>query len=108
MRRISYTLAATLVFPLATQAETPEITIAIRNHRFDPPVVTIAADTKIRLVIDNQDPTPEEFESHDLNREKVVPGGAKASIWVGPLTPGTYRFFGEFHQDTATGTIVAK
>jgi plastocyanin len=108
MHWISYTLAATLAFPLTTQAETSEFTIAIKNHRFDPPVVTVPANTKVRLVIENQDPTPEEFESHDLNREKVVAGGAKASIWVGPLTPGTYSFFGEFHQDTATGTIVAK
>jgi Cupredoxin-like domain len=108
MRRITYTLAATLACALTAQAETSEFTIAIKNHRFDPPVVTVPANTKVKLVIENQDPTPEEFESHDLNREKVVAGGAKASIWVGPLTPGTYIFFGEFHPDTASGTLVAK
>ena len=26
----------------------------------------------------------------------------------GPLEPGEYRFFGDFHQDTAKGVLVAK
>jgi plastocyanin len=108
MKWTALTLALTLAFPLAAQAEAPEFAITIKDHRFDPAVVTIPADTKVKLVIDNQDPTPEEFESHDLNREKVIPGNTKANIWVGPLKPGTYSFIGEFHQDTAAGKIVAK
>jgi hypothetical protein len=82
-------------------------TIVIKDHQFDPVELIIPAGKKIKLVIDNQDPTPEEFESYDLNREKVVTGHRKIIIYVGPLKPGSYKYFGEFHQDTAQGIITA-
>ena len=56
----------------------------------------------------NEDATPEEFESHDLNREKVIAGKSKGIVVIGPLKPGTYSFVGEFHEDTAKGRIVVK
>ena len=82
--------------------------IVIKEHRMNPSELQIPAGEKIRLVVDNQDPTPEEFESHSLNREKIIPGNSKATIFVGPLKPGTYEFFGEFHQETAQGKIIVK
>ena len=66
------------------------------------------AGRRIELVIDNRDPTPEEFESHELRREKIVPGRSRASIWVGPLPAGEYPFFGEFHENTAKGKLIAR
>jgi len=60
----------------------------------------------VKLIVYNRDPTPEEFESFELNREKVIMGGAKAVIFIGPLPPGEYPFFGEFHPNTALGKIV--
>jgi plastocyanin len=92
----------------AVCAETPEFVIVIKNHRFDPEEVVVPAGQKVKLVINNQDTTPEEFESHDLKREKVIAGGSKASVWVGPLKPGTYRFVGEYHEDTAKGRLIVK
>ncbi len=83
-------------------------TIVIKDHRLIPPVLEVPAGKKIKLLVDNQDPTPEEFESHSLNREKIIPGSSKATIFIGPLKPGTYEIFGEFHQATAQGRIVAK
>jgi hypothetical protein len=68
----------------------------------------VPAGQKIKLVVENQDPTPEEFESYTLNREKVVPGNGQITVLVGPLKPGKYEFFGEFNQDTAQGTLVAE
>jgi len=87
-------------------AATPVFEIEIRNHLFQPDVVRIPADTKVKLIVYNRDPTPEEFESFELNREKVIMGGAKAVIFIGPLPPGEYPFFGEFHPNTALGKIV--
>ncbi len=87
-------------------AATPEYVIEIRNHLFQPDVLTIPANTKVKLVIYNRDPTPEEFESFELNREKVILGGRKAIVFIGPLAPGEYPFFGEFNPQTALGTIV--
>ena len=60
----------------------------IKNHRFEPALLKVPAGQRVKLVVHNQDATPEEFESHGLNREKVVPGGAKATIYIGPLKPG--------------------
>lgn len=83
-------------------------TIVIRDHKFLPEEITVPAGEKIKLIIDNQDPTPEEFESHDMNREKIIRGRKKATIYVGPLKPGKYHYFGEFNMDTANGYIIAK
>ena len=52
--------------------------------------------------------TPEEFESYQLNREKVIPGKSTGAVYLGPLSPGTYPFFGDFHQKTAQGRIIAR
>jgi len=101
-------LIAAVALPLSARAETREFTIAIKNHRFEPSELTVPAGQKVKLVIDNRDATPEEFESHDLKREKVIAGKTKAVIWVGPLRPGKYRFVGEFHEATAQGVLIAK
>jgi hypothetical protein len=63
---------------------------------------------KIKLVVDNQDATPEEFDSHALNREKVIPSKSRVTIYIGPLTPGRYPFMGEFNAATAQGAVVAQ
>jgi Cupredoxin-like domain len=68
-------------------------------------LLVIPANTKVKLVVQNLDPTAEEFESYELNREKVIMGGAKAIIFIGPLPPGDYPFFGEFFPKTAQGVI---
>ena len=89
-------------------AAVPEIQIEIRDHLFFPSTVEIPANQKIRLFIINNDPTPEEFESYELNREKVIPGNSKTVIFIGPLAPGEYPFFGEFFPKTAQGKVFAR
>ena len=105
---LTMTLISALMLPLSASAATPEFTIAIQDHRFDPAEVVVPAGKKVKLVIDNRDATPEEFESHDLKREKVIAGKSKGVVWIGPLRPGKYRFFGEFHEATAQGVLIAK
>ena len=68
----------------------------------------MTAGEKVKLLIVNEDSTPEEFESHKLQREKIIRGNSKGTVFVGPLKPGTYPFFGEFNEDTAQGQVVAK
>ncbi len=89
-------------------AETPVFEIVIKDHKFNPANVEIPAGQKVKLVIKNQDPTPEEFESHDFNREKVISGNSEGIVFVGPLDAGEYKFFGEFHEKTAQGKLVVK
>jgi hypothetical protein len=68
----------------------------------------VKANTKIKLLVSNEDQTAEEFESFSLNRERVVPAGQSITIFLPPLKPGSYDFFGDFHPDTAQGKVIAE
>lgn len=85
-----------------------EFSIVIREHKFEPAELTVPAGKKIKLLIENKDSTPEEFESYAFAREKVVPGSSSTSLYIDPLKPGRYPFFGDYHESTAKGTLVAK
>ena len=113
MNGIKQTLSISLLLILLLNssdvlAKRPTIKIEIINHFFVPDKIEIPADTKVKLVIYNRDTTSEEFESFELNREKVIMGGRKANIFIGPLRPGKYPFFGEFNQKTAQGVVIVK
>ena len=96
------------LFAVAVYADdTPEFHIEIREHLFYPAEFDVPANRKVRLLIANHDATPEEFESYELNREKVIMGGVQATVYIGPLKPGEYPFFGEFNPKTAQGKIIA-
>lgn len=101
-------LAMFLALPCMAHGVDAEYALVIRDHRFEPTELQVPAGKKIKLLIENRDSTAEEFESHVLNREKVVPGHSRVPIFIGPLAPGRYPFFGEFHEQTARGAIVAR
>jgi len=93
---------------LPARAEEGAYTLTIKDHRFTPTEIEIPAGKKISLTVKNLDATPEEFESTELHREKVVTGGQDITVYIGPLRPGRYEFFGDFNPQTARGHIVAK
>lgn len=97
-----------LLAAIPAVAATPVVEIEIRDHLFYPQEVVIPANTKVKLLIKNLDPTPEEFESYELNREKVIAGNSKTVIFIGPLPAGEYPFFGEFYPKTAQGKVVVE
>ncbi len=101
-------LLGLLVMASSLAADPVEFKLVIKDHRFQPAELNVPAGEKIKLVIENQDATPEEFESYSLNREKIVPGKGKIIVMVGPLKPGKYQFFGEFNMDTAQGVLIAQ
>lgn len=96
------------LYVLSAYAATPEFRIEIKDHLFFPAELTVPANTKVKLRIFNLDPTPEEFESYELNREKVIVGNSQTVIFIGPLLPGAYPYFGEFNPKTAQGIIHAE
>lgn len=108
MSRLLLALALALAPLAAHAADMPEFTLTIQNHRFSPTEVTIPANTRVKLIVVNKDATAEEFESHELNREKIVAGGATINVYVGPLKAGRYPFFGDFNQATAQGVLIAR
>lgn len=85
-----------------------EVDLYIKDHKFYPEVLELPAGRKIVLIVHNQDSTIEEFESIDLKREKIVLGNSWIKVILAPLKAGEYKFFGEFHQETAQGKIVVK
>jgi plastocyanin len=84
-----------------------DVAITIKDHRFEPAEITVPAGQKVTSVT-NQDATPEEFDSDDLDIEKVIAGQQSATIQVGPLDAGRYEFHDEYHEDTAKGAIMVK
>jgi plastocyanin len=97
-----------LLFSSTAAFAEEEIHLVIKDHQFSPAEIKIKAQTKTKLVITNQDNSAEEFESFSLNREKIIRPGQTATIFLPPLKPGTYDFFGEFHPDTAKGKIIVE
>jgi hypothetical protein len=108
VRRRALKLFALLFVSVYATADVPEYTLEIRDHLFYPTRLSIPRNQKVKLIVINRDDTPEEFESYELNREKVIMGGRQAILFIGPLPPGEYPFFGEFHPKTALGTIIVE
>ena len=94
--------------PHSGLAEEPVYKIAVKDHKFSPEALTIPADVKVKILVENLDPTAEEFESYDLRREKVVSANGRIIVFVGPLKAGVYKYFGDFHPQTAQGRIVVE
>jgi high-affinity iron transporter len=92
--------------PVARADDLP--VLVFHNHRFEPSRIDVPSHQKFKLLVKNTDDTADEFESVDLNREKLVTPGQTITVFLGPLDPGEYKFFGDFHQDTAQGVLVAK
>lgn len=86
----------------------PTVTLTARDGHFEPETIEVPAGKRFKLIIRNEGRGPEEFESVELKKEKVLAPGATSFLVFAPLKPGVYRFFGEFHPDTAKGRIVAK
>lgn len=88
------------------RADIPSFAIALQNNQFVPNELTIPTGVKVKLVVSNANPVPSEFESTQLHREQVVTAGQKITVFVGPLDPGTYEFFDDFHPTTRGHLIV--
>jgi plastocyanin len=99
---------AILLLPGLCLAADAEFHLSIRDHRFEPAELHVPAGKRIKLTVVNQDAAAEEFESYELHREKIIPGNSSGVVYIGPLDPGRYPFFGDFHPKTTTGVVVAE
>ncbi len=103
-------LAAALLpvlFATSALAADPQVTIVLKDHQFTPHDVPVPAGVKVELLIQNQQDVMAEFESTKLHREKIVQPGSQISVFVGPLDPGQYEFFDDFHN-ASRGFLVVK
>lgn len=106
-RLVLVAMLLVLLGAAAARAEDAGVVITIRDNQFQPATVEIPAGTKVKLIVRNQDKTTSEFESVQFHREKVVQPGSEITLFVGPLDPGSYEFFDDFHPDTR-GHLVVK
>jgi heme/copper-type cytochrome/quinol oxidase subunit 2 len=108
-RRALVIVVATLLALLRSAGADPPtlVKLTIKDHHFVPNQVTVPAGQRFRIELSNQDDTTDEFESYDMKFEKIVVPGGTIAVFAGPLHPGTYKFFDDYHPDQATGTVVA-
>jgi hypothetical protein len=89
-------------------ARAQDLTVTIREHKFQPTELRVPAKKRFTVYVINDDPTPEEFESTSMKVEKIIAGKSKGVVRIGPLDPGRYEFFGDFNQATAQGIMIAE
>src|SRR5882757_1221999 len=101
------TLIASSALLVAANSYAEDYVITLKDNTFSPAVLTIPAKEAVKITVKNMNTTPAEFESSDLNREKVVAAGSKVTVSVGPLEAGSYEYVNDFHKE-AKGTILVK
>lgn len=82
--------------------------LTAKGGRFYPETIEVPAGARFKIIITNEGPGPEEFESDNPRREKVLGAGATSFLVFPALKPGVYPFYGEFHPETAKGRIIVK
>lgn len=116
MRHLSRTLLTGFAITVANlinfaaapaRAQDASYAITIRDGKLVPSTLNVKAGVKFQLTVTNATAKAVEFEISELNREKVVAAGSSATIYIGPLAPGSYPFFDDFNQ-SSKGLIVAK
>lgn len=86
----------------------PTIQLLMKDGRLFPETLEVPANTRFRLQVRNEGPGAAEFESLELRKETVLAPGVTRALVFHPMKPGTYKFFDDFHPETAQGKIVAK
>ena len=101
-------LGLSLLGATATRADDATLLLELKDHKFQPANPTVPAGTKVKVTVRNLDPTPAEFESQDFDAEKVIPPNGQITVIIGPLDPGTYDFYDEYHEQESTTQLTVK
>ncbi len=89
-------------------ADEMQTQLTFTKGHFEPATLDVAAGTPMKLTVVNQGDSAIEFESFELNRERVVQPGQTIIVKLPKLDPGQYHFFDDFHHEVAQGTITAR
>jgi plastocyanin len=107
MRLLVLAVPLALAFGAQAFADDPTVNIDLKDHQFVPSDVAVPAGVKVKLLVKNDQQMTAEFESNSLHREKIVEPGNTITVYVGPLDPGSYEFFDDFHNETR-GHLIAR
>lgn len=105
---MKYFLMLIMTINIAMADEMKLYELKIKNHKFDKETLVVEANKKFKLKIINEDPSSEEFESLSMIVEKFIGPKRSITVTIGPLKPGQYDYFGEFHASTCKGILTAK
>ncbi len=105
---IAIALSAGLLTTLPALAANNQFNLVIKNHRFQPEQLTVPAGQRIKLTMDNQDATPEEFESHELDREKSRSRAQQRYALDRPAQARSLRVLRRIPRSTAKGRMIAQ
>lgn len=110
---VKTTILALIALPRLTiaavaHAEDGVAELRFQNHRFTPQTLTVTAGQPFAIKVFNVSDETIEFESFKLNREKAISPGENITVRLPALSPGSYDFYDDFHQDVPEGAIVAK
>jgi hypothetical protein len=109
MRTCAIALLVCLLLPLsAALADDSRVEIRFHDHHFEPLSLSVPSGQPMIIRVINNSRETIEFESFKLNREKAISPGESINVRLPALTPGSYDFYDDFHQDVPQGTIVAK
>ena len=110
MRWSSFATGFVLAFALAASAahaQQANLSVSVKNHKFQPAELHAPANTPIVITVKNLDSSQMEFESVSLRVEKVIGGNGQAAIRIRALAPGRCEFYDDFNQQ-AEGVLVVK
>ncbi len=93
------------LLPLAALAAEP-IALTIEDGKFTPDHITFPAGEKMPVMVTNHNKMPAEFESFDFKVEKIIVPGGTIKTFLGPIKPGTYSFFDDYHPETKGTAVV--
>ena len=103
-----FVIAAVAGSAAAARAQDSVTEIRFDNHHFAPQTLTVPAGQPLTIKVVNSSKETIEFESFKLNREKAIEPGETITVRLPALSPGSYDFYDDFHQDVPQGSIIAK
>src|SRR5271167_4212403 len=103
-----FAIAAVALTAAAAGAQNSVLEIRFDNGHFTPQTLTVPAGQPLMIKVVNSSKETIEFESFKLNREKAIEPGETITVRLPALSPGSYDFYDDFHQDVPQGSIVAK
>ena len=101
-------LSAMLALPAVAHSDGSGLNLRFADHHFTPQNLTVPAGQPLIVKVLNDSKETIEFESFKLNREVAMTPGETISVRIPALSPGSYDFYDDFHQDVPQGAIVAK
>jgi len=103
-----FVMAAATTVAASAGAQDTVTEIRFDDRHFAQQTFTVPAGQPLMIKVVNTSKETIEFESFKLNREKAIEPGETGTVRLPALSPGSYDFYDDFHQDVPQGSIVAK